>query len=318
MSTPQPILPVIVGPTASGKSKLAVALAAWMGNAEVVSCDSVAVYRGFDIGTAKPSAPDRALVPHHMIDIVNAGEVFTAGDYSRLARAAIKKISEAGKIPIVVGGTGLYLRALLDGLFVGPPRSEELRARLRERAELRGTEYVHRILARMDSVVAASIHPNDLPKTIRAIEVCMAAQSRMSDMWQRGRDPIVGYRIVRIGLEPGRNFLYERINERCISMFQEGLVEEARSLWQQLTEFHNEPERERQSPFFSTGYRQSMQVIRGELTREQALSSTQQAHRNYAKRQLTWFHREKDIHWFNGFGNDPEIQMRIFQIFEQT
>lgn len=318
MSSPLPILPVIIGPTASGKSSLAMALALQLRKAEIISCDSVVVYRGFNIGTAKPSALDCLQVPHHLIDVVDAGDVFTAGDYSRLARAAIKNISEAGNTPIVVGGTGLYLRAFIDGLFAGPPRSEELRERLRARAELHGAEYVHRMLARLDSVAAANIHPKDLPKTIRAIEVCMASHDRMSDMWQRGRNPLTGYRVVRIGLEPDRRLLYERINARCAKMFQEGLVEEVRILWQLHAEFHHKLDLERQSPFFSTGYRQALQCLRGEVTRDQAVASTQQAHRNYAKRQLTWFHREQGVRWLNGFGSDPEMQKQAFRIIEQA
>ena len=318
MSSTPPILPVVLGPTASGKTALAIALVLRLGKAEIVSCDSVAVYRGFNIGAAKPSTAERASVPHHLIDVVHAGEVFTAGDYSRLARQAIQQITSDGGTPIVVGGTGLYLRALLEGLFAGPPRSEVLRERLRGRAELHGIPYIHRILARMDGAAAANIHPNDLPKAIRAIEVCMESRSRMSEMWQRGRDPLTGYRIVHIGLLPDRAQLYGRINERCERMFQEGVIEETRALWEQYPEFHNVPERERQSPFHSTGYRQSLQFIRGELSREQALSSTQQAHRNYAKRQLTWFHRERDVHWLSGFGNDPEMQRQAIQIVDHA
>src|SRR3954471_8839494 len=205
-----PLLLVIVGPTASGKTSLSVALAEKFGG-EIVSCDSVAVYRGFDVGTAKPSVPERARIPHHLLDIADPSESVTAGDYSRLARAAINEMSAREKLPIVVGGTGLYLRALLDGLFAGPPRSEELRERLRAAAELNGPGHLHNLLARLDPAAAEKIHANDHSKLIRAIEVCMAARSKMTDLWEKGRDPLSGFRILRVGLDPHRTALYERI-----------------------------------------------------------------------------------------------------------
>ena len=196
----EPLLVVILGPTASGKSALAVALAQRFGG-EIVSCDSVAVYRHFEIGTAKPSPQQRALVPHHLLDVAEPGQPFTAGEYSRQARAAIREIAQRDKVPIVVGGTGLYLRALLEGLFPGPGRSEPLRERLRARAEQRGSAHLHRVLRRLDPIAAEKIHANDTAKLIRAVEVCLASRSRMSELWQQ-RDPLRGYRILRIGLAP--------------------------------------------------------------------------------------------------------------------
>src|SRR5690348_9969100 len=172
----EPLLVVILGPTASGKSALAVALAQSF-SGEIVSCDSVAVYRHFDIGTAKPTREQRAAVPHYLIDVAKPDGPFTAGEYSRQARAAIADIAKRGKLPIVVGGTGLYLRALLEGLFPGPQRSEELRERLRTRQ----STHLHRLLTKLDSKAAASIHPNDAPKLIRAIEVCLASRAKMSE-----------------------------------------------------------------------------------------------------------------------------------------
>src|SRR3954470_8425143 len=207
---PDPLLVVILGPTASGKTSLSLALAEKF-NGEIVSCDSVAVYRGFDVGTAKPSPAERARVPHHLLDVAEPLQPFTAGDYSKLARATINDISSRGKMPIVGGGTGLYLRALLEGLFAGPPRSEELRERLRAAAELHGAGHLHEVLQRLDPAAAEKIHANDHSKLIRAIEVCMAARSRMTELWERGRNPLTGFRIVRIGLEPDRSALYTRI-----------------------------------------------------------------------------------------------------------
>ena len=305
-----PLLLAIVGPTASGKSALAMALAERL-NGEIVSCDSVAVYRGFEIGTAKPSREDRARFPHHLIDVAFPDEPFTAGEYARQARAAVSEIAGRGKTPIVAGGTGLYLRALVDGLFPGPQRSEELRQRLRERAIEKGSEQVHRILLRLDPAAAAAIHANDLSKMIRAIEVCMASRQKMTQLWEeRGRDPLTGFRVVRIGLNPERSALYERINVRCQWMFENGLIEETRALMQQYPRLLEVPN----SPFSALGYRQAVQHIRGEITHQQAIAVAQQGHRNYAKRQLTWFRREPGLHWLDSFGDDPAALVRAQQI----
>ena len=300
-SQPEPLLLVILGPTASGKSALAIELAKQLAG-EIVSCDSVAVYRHFEIGTAKPTREDRASIPHHLLDVAEPDEAFTAGEYSRRARAAINEIAGREKLPIVVGGTGLYLRALLEGLFPGPQRSEELRERLRERAAERGSPYLHRILSRLDLTAAARIHANDAPKLIRAIEVCLASREPMSEQWQqRGRDPLTGFRILRLGLNPERQQLYERINTRARQMFESGLVEETESLIKQYGQ------QKSVTALDSHGYKQAVQFLRGELTREQAIAVTQQGHRNYAKRQMTWFRREPDVAWLEGFGDDPAI-----------
>lgn len=298
---PDPLLLVILGPTASGKSALALTLAEQF-SGEIVSCDSVAVYREFDVGTAKPTLEQRARVPHHLLDIVGPEETFTAGDYSRRAREVIREISARGSLPIVVGGTGLYLRALLEGLFPGPQRSEEVREGLRERAGERGSAYLHRVLQRMDPAAAANIHANDVPKVIRAIEVCMASRERMSELWrEHGRDPLSGFRILRIGLNPSRDKLYQRVNVRAADMFEHGLVEETKSL---VARYGSGM---RIMALESLGYRQSGQYLRGELTLEQTISAVQQGHRNYAKRQMTWFRREPDVTWLEGFGEEPEI-----------
>ncbi len=308
---PDPLLLVVLGPTASGKSALAITLAEKF-SGEIVSCDSVAVYREFDIGTAKPSRAQRAAVPHHLLDIVAPDETFTAGDYSRRARAAIAEISERGRLPIVVGGTGLYLRALLEGLFAGPQRSEDLRERLRERAAERGSPYLHRMLLRLDPAAAAKIHTNDAPKLIRAIEVCVASHDRMSELWKRqASDPLRGFRILRIGLSPPRELLYQRINLRAQQMFESGLVEETERL---LERYGARP----LIPLESLGYRQARQYLGGELTREQAIAAAQQGHRNYAKRQLTWFRREPDVAWLEGFGDDSEIAAKAREIVSAT
>jgi len=293
-----PLLAVILGPTASGKSTLALDLAQRFAG-EIVSCDSVAVYRGFEIGTAKPTRDERTLVPHHLLDVAEPDDPFTAGDYSRQARAAIDAIAQRGRLPIVVGGTGLYLRALLEGLFPGPQRSEELRERLRQRATKFGSSYLHRILIRLDPAAAAKIHANDAPKLIRAIEVCLASRARLSELWQRrGRDPLRGFRVLRLGLNPPRDKLYDRINIRAREMFDNGLVEETQTL---LGGYGQQKE---VTALDSLGYRQATQLLRGEFTLEQAIAAAQQGHRNYAKRQMTWFRREPEVAWLEGFGDD--------------
>jgi tRNA dimethylallyltransferase len=295
----EPLLGVILGPTASGKTALSLALAEKF-RGEIVNCDSVAMYREFDIGTAKPSPAERSRAPHHLFDFLDPAQEMTAGEYSRRGREVIADISSRQRVPIVVGGTGLYLRALLEGLFAGPQRSEELRERLREKEASFGSAYLHKILARLDGAVAQKIHANDVPKLIRAIEVCLATRERMSELWQQGRNPLRGFRILRLGLDPDRALLYERINQRARRMFEVGLLDETEN----LVEKYGATAR----PLGSLGYKQAVQFLGGELTREQAVQAAQQGHRNYAKRQITWFRREPDVAWFNGFGDEPAVQ----------
>jgi tRNA dimethylallyltransferase len=301
----EPLLVVILGPTSSGKTALSLALAEKF-RGEIVNCDSVAMYRDFDLGTAKPSVADRARAPHHLFDSVDPRESMTAGEYARQGRQVLVEICTRQRLPIVVGGTGLYLRALLEGLFPGPQRSEELRERLRERAANRGSDYLQRVLSRVDPAAAKKIHANDIPKLIRAIEVCLASRQKMTDLWQQGREPLRGFRILRLGLDPDRATLYERINRRAHEMFEAGLIEETRL----LLEKYGTAAR----PLASLGYRQAMQFLEGELTREQSLQAAQQAHRNYAKRQITWFRREPEVNWLKGFGDEPQIQQRAVSI----
>jgi tRNA dimethylallyltransferase len=296
---PTPLLVVVLGPTASGKTALALALARRF-DGEIINCDSVAMYREFEIGTAKPTQSERAEIPHHLLDYVDPLADVSAGEYARQARQVMRQIAERNRLPVVSGGTGLYLRALLQGLFSGPARSEPQRDRLRKRAEQRGTAYLHRILRRLDPPAADRIHANDVPKVIRAIEVCIGSRQPMTNLWQQGRDQLAGFRILRLGLNPEREALYARINDRAANMFKQGLIPETETLLEKYGP--------RARPLASLGYKQAVQFLRGELDRDSALQAAQQAHRNYAKRQITWFRREPDVHWFAAFGDDPATQ----------
>jgi tRNA dimethylallyltransferase len=296
---PDPLLVVVLGPTGSGKTALSLVLAEQFAG-EIVNCDSVAMYREFEIGTAKPSAADRTRAPHHLLDFVDPAAYLTAGDYARLGRQVLNEIEARGRLPIVVGGTGLYLRVLLEGLFSGPQRSEELRERLRERAGQKSPGYLHKLLGRLDPDGAGKIHANDTPKLIRAIEVCLASREKITEMWKRGRDPLRGFRILRLGLNPERKALYDRINQRASQMFDAGLVEETAGLLAKYGDVAR--------PLSSLGYKQAVQLLRGEIDRTGAVSQAQQAHRNYAKRQMTWFRPEPEVVWLEGFGDDTAIQ----------
>jgi len=286
-------LVVVAGPTGSGKSDLAIALAETF-QGEIVNCDSLQLYRYLNIGTAKTPEAERRGVPHHLFDIVLPEEVFTAGDYSRLARAVVKEIAGRGKLPIVAGGTGFYLRALLNGLFPGPGRNDDLRARL-----LRRPGSLHKLLHRFDPPAAARIHANDTKKLIRALEVCLLARRPISSLHAQGTEPLTGFRILKIGLDPPRAELLERLNHRCTKMFEAGLADEV----QQVIALGYPPTAK---AFESIGYREAILYLAGEFTPDEAIAATQVATRQYAKRQRTWFRREPGILWLEGFGNSTQ------------
>ena len=289
---------VLVGPTGSGKTSLAVQLALQF-SGEIVSCDSVAVYRDMEIGTAKPTPEERALVPHHLLDVVSPDQSFTAGDWSRLAREALAAITVRGRLPIITGGTGLYLRALLDGLFTAPAIDPTVRSRLHDLAARKGPAALHRLLERLDPRAGAAIHTNDIPKAIRAVEVSLAARRPLTEQWTTGRNPLTGYSVLRLGLAAPRPRLYDRINRRAAAMFDRGLVAETSTL---IGRFGPDCR-----SLGSLGYSEAAGVLRRELTITQAVAHAQQGHRNYAKRQGTWFRKDAAIHWLEGFGDEPEI-----------
>lgn len=292
-------LVAVAGPTGSGKSDLALAIAEEF-DGEVVNCDSLQAYRYFDIGTAKLPMEERRGIPHHLMDIVDPDELFTAGEYARLARETIAGISARGRLPIVAGGTGFYLRALLDGLFEGPSRDQPLRDRLSAR-EQRRPGSLHRLLRRFDRESAGKIHANDVPKVTRALEVCLVTRRPVSELFREGRDSLRGYRTLKLGLFPERDALYDRLNERCARMFEGGLIEEVRRI---LSLGYAETCK----PFESHGYKQTLQLLRGELNLRDAIFYAQRNTRNYAKRQVTWFRREQGLEWLKDFGDAPQVR----------
>ncbi|MFN0167122.1 MAG: tRNA (adenosine(37)-N6)-dimethylallyltransferase MiaA [Bryobacteraceae bacterium] len=294
---PERALIAVVGPTGSGKSALALHLCRKF-QGEVVNCDSLQLYRHFDIGTAKLAMAEREGVPHHLIDVLEPDEVFTAGEFARRARPILVDISERGRLPVVVGGTGFYLRALLEGLFPGPRRDEDVRTRLSAR-EQRRPGSLHRLLRRFDRRSAQEIHPNDLPKIIRALEVRVLTGRPMSEWFATDRDALTGFRCLKLGLSPNRDRLYERLNQRVVHMFDGGLIDEVAGLLARGVP----PEAK---PFESLGYRQALQVLRGDLTVKEAIFYTQRDTRNYAKRQWTWFRSDPAVEWLQGFGDEAD------------
>jgi len=297
-ASPLPLV-AILGPTGSGKTDLALEIAAQF-EGEIVNCDSLQVYRYFDIGTAKLPVASRRGISHHLIDLVDPNELFSAGEYARLGRQTIREISSRGRLPIVAGGTGFYLRALLEGLFEGPARRQDLRERLAAR-EKRRPGSLHRLLIRFDAETARKIHPHDVPKVMRALEVYLLVRRPVSELFRQGREPLRGYHALKIGLLPDRDALYRRLDERCRQMFEGGLMDEVR----RILALGFSPA---SKPFESHGYKQALQLLRGELTLKQALYYAQRNTRRYAKRQITWLRRETGLKWIRGFGDAVSTQ----------
>ena len=307
MSESKTFLPLvaIVGPTASGKSALGVKLAERLGG-EVVACDSTQLYRGFDIGTAKPTPAERCGIPHHLIDVLGPRDDATAGGYRQMALQILQDLRRRNRLPVFTVGTGLYLRALLEGLADVPQRSEELRERLRASVDEHPPGHLHRVLQRLDPEAARKIVPADEQKLIRAIEVCILARKPISAVHSAGRVPLEGWRVLKAGLTPPREKLNERINARTEAMLEQGWMREVQALLDRGPS-------ENSKPFDFIGYRELRAVLRGETTLQEAREAIHQATRRYAKRQLTWFRKEPGVQWFSGFGDDAAVQASVLE-----
>ena len=307
MNENKTLLPLvaIVGPTASGKSALGISLAGQLGG-EVVACDSTQLYRGFDIGTAKPSPSERRGVPHHLMDVLSPQEEATAGGYRQLALSVLDGLRQRKRLPIFTAGTGLYLRALLEGLADVPQRSEELRERLRASMGEHPPGHLHRILKRLDPEAARKIAPADEQKLIRVVEVCVLTRKPVSEVLRAGRTPLEAWHVVKVGLMPPREKLNERIHDRIDAMLEQGWMREVQALLDNGLS-------EDSKPFDFIGYRELRAVLRGEIGLEAAREAIQQATRRYAKRQLTWFRREQGVRWFSGFGDDAGVEAGILE-----
>jgi len=300
----------IVGATASGKSELALFLAEQL-SGEIVNYDSVQIFRYLNIGAAKPTPEEQQRVPHHMIDVREPAEVFTAGDYQREARAVLEDIRSRSNLPILVGGTGLYLRALTEGLFNGPARSSYWRNRLEMIGERKGRNYLHRVLSRLDPQAAPRIARRDKPKVIRALEVRLQTGKALSQhLEERPRQPLTGFKLCLIGLNPTREELSRRIDERVRRMFDAGLPEEVR----QLLARGIPPSAK---PFEAIGYRHVLADKDSCNPKEETIRIIQRDTRRYAKRQMTWFRKQTDVTWFDGPGDDEEIKKKVRQFVQQ-
>jgi tRNA dimethylallyltransferase len=290
-----------MGPTGSGKSQLAIQISErWKG--EVVNYDSVQLYRGFEIGAAKIPLNERRGIPHHLLDVAGPSHDFTAGEYSRRARLTLAGISSRSAVPVLCGGTGFYLRALLCGLSPASTRDDHVRERLQAIAARRASS-LHFLLLRFDPAAAQQIHPNDHQKLIRALEMAHLERQRTSDIQSRPRHPLTGYRTLKVGLDPDRRLLYDALNIRSEALFSQGLIEETSKL---LSEGYSA----KSKPMQSLGYRQAVSAISGTISLAQAIEECRIKTRQYAKRQRTWFRTETDVNWFKGFGTDPQIQQQ--------
>ena len=307
-----------MGPTGSGKSHLALRLAREL-NGEIVNCDSLQVYRGFDIGTAKPSLAEQASVPHHLIDIAgpladhgvagSRADEFSAGEFARQARELIPAICDRGRLPVVAGGTGFYLKALIDGLVDGPGRNEAIRERLL-RAEQRRPGNLHRILRRWDPAAALRIHSSDVQKLVRALELILIEREPLSRVYERPRQAAGEFRVLQIGLDPPRSALYARLDARSKSMWEGGLIDETRELLARGVSRASKP-------FGAIGYKQALAVIDGRLQPAEALAEMQRDTRRYAKRQWTWFRRDPRIHWVRDFGDSAYAWKKAVELLHK-
>ena len=298
----------IVGPTASGKTEIGVALALHLGNAEIINCDSVQIYQGIEIATAKPSEVEMRGVPHHLIGYVSPNVKYTAADWANDAAAKIYEIEARGNIPILVGGTGFYLRTLRNPFFETPKTDEKLRERLSKLKEIKGAEHLHKILQRIDKISADKLFPRDYVRTMRGLEVYFQTGKRLSEVQPlREKPPEFANRIKIFALNPPRDLLYQKINERAALHFERGLVEEVKHLRESGV-------KDDTNALGAHGYRRVCEYLRGTRTLESAIEQTKQDVRNYAKRQMSWFRHQEKVVWLEGFGNEQRIQKKLWKI----
>ena len=298
---------VVAGPTASGKSRLGMALAKKY-RGEILSCDALQIYRGMDIGTAKPATTERESVPHHMLDLRMPGENFSAGDYQRLGREGLRAIRDRERIAFVVGGTGFYLRALIQGLFQGPGRSEELRRRLSRIAERRGVACLYRALQRSDPAIAARIAPTDISRVTRAYEVYLLTGRPMNWWHCQPRNGLEGFRWLKLGIHWPREELYRRIETRVEEMFQAGFVDEVRGLLERFPA--------KRDAFKAIGYRQIAGFLAGKISLDDAKEQTKIESRRYAKRQMTWFRGDPEIVWLDATEGEERLLAQAVERIE--
>jgi tRNA dimethylallyltransferase len=296
----------IVGPTASGKSTLGIEVALKL-NGEIINCDSVQVYKEIQIATAKVPLDERKGVPHHLIDFVSPNVNYTAGEWAREAAQKIEEIESRGRVPLLVGGTGFYLRALRQPLFASPPTDESLRQRLTRSREKRGPEHLHRLLNRIDANAARQLYPRDWPRVQRALEVYLQTGKSIVDQQPERPEPHESSRRLRIlALNPPRAELYQRINERTEAHFRAGLVDEVRDL---LARGFSPAS----NALGAHGYRRVVEYLQGLRDLDSAVEQTKLDVRHYAKRQLTWFRHEAGLEWFNGFGEENGILRSVLE-----
>lgn len=300
----------VAGPTASGKTELAVALALHLGNAEIINFDSVQIYKEIEIATAKPGAEEMRGVPHHLINYVAPETNYTAASWTNDATEKIHEIEKRGNIPVLVGGTGFYLRSLTNPFFDSPPTDENLREKLIKIKEKKGAEHLHKLLQKVDPALAEKLFPRDYIRSMRGLEVFFQTGKRLSELQpERNQPPEFAGRMKIFVLNPPRDVLYEKINKRAEIHFESGLVEEVKNLRARGL-------RDDTNALGAHGYRRVCEFLRGERTLESAIEQTKQDVRNYAKRQWSWFRREQNAVWLDGFGGEPETLEKLLQTIE--
>lgn len=309
-NSPKKTIYAIAGPTASGKTDLAVALALHLKSAEIINFDSVQIYKEIEIATAKPTEAEKRGVIHHLIDYVSPEIKYTAAAWAKDATGKIEEIEARGKSAILVGGTGFYLRTLKNPFFESPPTDKTLRERFGKIKEKKGAEHLHKLLQKIDPASAEKLFPRDYVRTMRGLEVFFQTGKRISEIQpERAEPPEFAGRIKIFVLSPPRDALYEKINRRAEMHFENGLVEEVKKLREKGL-------RDDTNALGAHGYRRVCEFLRGERDLESAVEQTKQDVRNYAKRQLTWFRREPDAVWLDGFGNEPKTLAKLLQTIE--